>query len=139
MSTNNGSLHTIFGLPLPQFGRKDSIPCIRYDIEYTLRWTYLSEANACSHLCGHFFMGWKSKKGEPIRLNGAFHVCSMIMQFVMASAAEAKLGALYHNCQTGIFFQLPLAEMGHPQPKTPLHWDNTTAIGIENNSIKRQC
>jgi hypothetical protein len=29
--------------------------------------------------------------------------------------------------------------MGHPQPKTPVHCDNATAVGIVNNAIKRQC
>ena len=28
--------------------------------------------------------------------------------------------------------------MGHPQPPTPVHVDNTTAVGIVNNTIKRQ-
>ena len=28
--------------------------------------------------------------------------------------------------------------MGHPQPPTPIHIDNTTAVGIVNNTIKRQ-
>jgi hypothetical protein len=28
--------------------------------------------------------------------------------------------------------------MGHPQPKTPVHCDNATAVGIANNIIKRQ-
>jgi hypothetical protein len=26
--------------------------------------------------------------------------------------------------------------MGHPQPKTPVHCDNATAVGIPNNTIK---
>jgi hypothetical protein len=60
--------------------------------------SYLSEAKARSRACGHFFMGWMPKNGEPIQLNGAFHVSMTIMQFVVASAAEAELGALYHNC-----------------------------------------
>ncbi len=38
----------------------------------------------------------------------------------------------------GIFFQLTLTDMGHPQPKTPVHCDNATAVGIANNTIKRQ-
>ncbi len=54
--------------------------------------SYLSEAKAWSRACGHFFMGWMPKNGEPIRLNGAFHVSSTILQFVVASAAEAELG-----------------------------------------------
>jgi hypothetical protein len=99
---------------------------------------YLSEAKARSRACGHLFMGWMPKNGEPICLNGAFHVSSTILRFVVASAAEAELGALYHICQMGIIFRLTLTEMGHPQPKTPVHCDNAMAVGIENNSIKRQ-
>jgi hypothetical protein len=34
--------------------------------------SYLSEANARSRACEHFFMGWNTKDGEPIKLNGAF-------------------------------------------------------------------
>ncbi len=56
----------------------------------------------------------------------------------MASAAKAELGTLYHNCQTGIIFRLTLADMGHPQPKTPMHCNNATAVGIANNTIKCQ-
>ncbi len=52
--------------------------------------------------------------------------------------AEAELGALYHNCQTGIIFLLTLAEMGHPQPQTLVHCNNATAVGITNNTMKRQ-
>ena len=28
--------------------------------------------------------------------------------------------------------------MGHPQPNTPIHCNNATAVGIANNTIKRQ-
>ncbi len=28
--------------------------------------------------------------------------------------------------------------MGHPKPKNPVHCDNATAVGIVNNTIKRQ-
>ncbi len=85
-----------------------------------------------------FFMGWMPKDGKSICINGAFHVSTTILRFVVASAAEAELGILYHNCQTGIIFLLTLTEMGHLQPKTPVHCDNATAVGIANNTIKRQ-
>ncbi len=85
-----------------------------------------------------FFHGMDAKNGEPIRLNRAFHVNSMILRFVIASAVETELGALYHNCQMGMIFRLTLTEMGHPQPKTPVHCNNATAVKIANNSIKRQ-
>jgi hypothetical protein len=63
-------------------------------------------------------MGWTPKNGEPIHLNGAFHISLSIMRFIVASTAEAKLGALYDNCQTGMIFRLALKKMGHPQPQT---------------------
>jgi hypothetical protein len=44
------------------------------------------------------------KNGEPIKLNGAFYTSSSIMRFVVASASEAELGALFHNCQRGYDF-----------------------------------
>jgi hypothetical protein len=28
--------------------------------------------------------------------------------------------------------------MGHPQPPTPVHCDNSTAVGISNSTVKRQ-
>ena len=100
--------------------------------------SYLSEAKAQSREYAHFFLGWIPTDDAPIRLNGAFHVSTTILRFVVASAAEAELGALYHNCQTGVIFRLTLSDMGHPQPQTPVHCDNATAVGIANNTIKRQ-
>jgi hypothetical protein len=100
--------------------------------------SYLSETGARSRACGHFFMGWMPEHGEPIKINGAFYVNATILKFVVASAAEAELGAPFHNCQDGIIFRKTLADMGHSQPKTPVRCDNATAVGIANNTIKRQ-
>jgi hypothetical protein len=100
--------------------------------------SYLSKTKARSRACGHFFMGWMPKNGEPIKLNGAFYVNTTILQFVVASAAEAKLGTLFHNCQDGIFFWQTLTNLGHPQPKTPEHCNNAIAVSIANNTVKGQ-
>jgi hypothetical protein len=56
----------------------------------------------------------------------------------VASAAEAELGTLFHNCQTGIIFHSILEDLGHHQPKTPFNCNNTTAVGIVNNPVKHQ-
>ncbi len=56
----------------------------------------------------------------------------------MTSAAEAELSALFHNCQDGIIFCQTLSNMGHPQPKMPVHSDNATAVSIGSNTIKCQ-
>ena len=99
---------------------------------------YLSKSKAQSRGCRNFFMGWMPKDGKPIGLNGGFYTNTTIMRFVVASAAEAELGALFYNCQTGMIFGQTLANIGHPQPKTPIHCDNATAVGIVNNTVKRQ-
>jgi hypothetical protein len=49
-------------------------------------------------------MGWSPKDGDPIKLNGAFFMLCTILCFVVASAAEAELGALFMNCKEGIIF-----------------------------------
>jgi hypothetical protein len=100
--------------------------------------SYLSETKARCRACRHFFMGWVPKNREPIKINGAFHVNATILKFTVVSAAEAKLGALFHNCQEGIIFWQTLADMGHPQPKMLVHCDNATAAGIVNNPVKWQ-
>ena len=66
--------------------------------------SYLSEANAHSRACRHFFMGWKADPTKPIKLNKAFFTLCAILQFVGASAAEAELGALFLNCKQATFF-----------------------------------
>jgi hypothetical protein len=83
-------------------------------------------------------MGSTPVQGQPIPLNGAFYTNSVILKFIVASAAEAELGALFHNCQDGIIFRQTLVDMGHPQPKMLVHCDNATAVGIGNNTVKRQ-
>ena len=83
-------------------------------------------------------MGEVPIDGKPIKLNGTFHTLCAILRFVVASAAEAELGALFLNCQEGMIFKLTLEDLGHKQPKIPVHCDNATAVGIANNTIKRQ-
>jgi hypothetical protein len=98
----------------------------------------LSKSNAHSWACRQFFMGWSPKDGDHIRLNGAFFTLCTTLCFIIASAAEAKLGTFYLNCKKGMIFCLTLEELGHPQPKTPIHCDNATTVGIANNTVKRQ-
>jgi hypothetical protein len=37
-----------------------------------------------------------------------------------------------------MIFKLTLEDLGHKQPKIPVHRDNATAVGIASNTIKRQ-
>jgi hypothetical protein len=38
-----------------------------------------------------------------------------------------------------MIFCLTLKELGHPQPKTHVHCNDTMAVGIANNRVMRQC
>jgi hypothetical protein len=100
--------------------------------------SYLSAPMSHSQAGGYFFPGSLPPNKDPIKLNGAIHVTCTILKFVAASAAEAELGALFLNAQEVKVFRLILAELGHPQPPTPIHINNTTTVGIVNNTIKRQ-
>ena len=61
--------------------------------------SYLSEPQDQSLTAGHYLLGSIPKKGEPIPLNGAIYVHSGILKFVVTSAAEAELGALFLNAK----------------------------------------
>jgi hypothetical protein len=99
---------------------------------------YLSEADARSRACGHFFWGLEAKDGNPIKHNGALFTLCAILHFVVASAAKAELGTLFLNCKEGMIFLMTLKELGHPEPKTQVHCNYYTAIEIANTTIKRQ-
>ena len=100
--------------------------------------SYLTEPKARSRVAGHYFLGTKPTKNEPIQLNGAIYAYCGILKFVVASAAEAELAALFLNCKEGKIIRLILQELGHKQPPTPMHCDNKTAAGIANDTVKKQ-
>jgi hypothetical protein len=49
------------------------------------------------------------------------------MREVLSSAAEAELGALFHNAKEVCPIRTSLEELGHAQPPTPMQTDNSTA------------
>ena len=100
--------------------------------------SYLTEPKARSRVAGHYFLGATPTKNEPIQLNGAIYAYCGILKFVVASAAEAELAALFLNCKEGKIIRLILQELGHDQPPTPMHCDNKTAAGIANDTVKKQ-
>ena len=67
--------------------------------------------------------------------NGAVTNVSQIIKAMMSSAAEAELGALFINFKLAVPERKTLEELGHPQPKTPMQTDNSTANGLLNNKI----
>ena len=51
----------------------------------------------------------------------------------------ADFGASFLNCKEGKVVRLTLTELGHPHLSTPVHCDVTTATGIANSPVKKQC
>jgi hypothetical protein len=101
--------------------------------------SYLSAPCARSHAGGYFFLGSLPIGGSPIKLNGTIHITCTILKLVAASTAKAELGAIFLNAQEAKVLHFTLAGLGHPQPPTLIHIENTTIIGIVINTIKRQC
>jgi hypothetical protein len=105
-------------------------------------------------LCAHVDAGFNNKsKGRSqagahifVPKNNPFpkHIgpilsISQIMKFVMSSAAEAELGALYTTTKDSMVpLRQTLIKMGWPQPCTPIQMDNSTAVGITNLTIVPQ-
>jgi len=94
--------------------------------------SYLNELGARSRAGGHYFLT-EDKPFPPI--NGAITNVATIIKAVMASAAEAELGALFINSQKAVPIRQTLEELGHTQPPTPMQTDNSTAFGVVNNKI----
>ena len=70
--------------------------------------------------------------------NGPIYVVAKVIKAVMASASEAECGALFINAQDAAPFITTLEELGHKQKPVPIKTDNSTAMGIMNQSIKRK-
>ena len=94
---------------------------------------YLSERKARSRTGGYFYMSNNSTFPPN---NGAVSNIPTIINTVMSSAAEAKLGALYISAKEAVPMCCLLEEMGHPQPKTPIQVDNSTAMEVVSNTIQ---
>ena len=97
--------------------------------------SYLIEPKARSRAGGHFFM---SQNTTFPANNGAVLNIARIIKNVMTSAAEAEMGALYINAREAVHMRITLEEMGHPQPPTPMQTDNTTALGVITNNIRKK-
>ena len=94
--------------------------------------SFLTEPGSRSRAGAYIFLS----DNDPIpRVNGPILSIAQIIKFVMASAAEAELAALYITARDMVPMRNTLAEMGWPQPKSPIQTDNSTAVGFVNDTI----
>ena len=105
--------------------------------------SYLSEPGARSRVGGHYFLCKKSTDPtNPLITNSPLNVPILtlykILHNMMASAAEAEIGASFYNGQEAVTIRTTLTELGHPQPPIPICVDNYTAEGFTNGTIKQK-
>ena len=98
---------------------------------------YLLVSGANIHTAVHFLHGFQPVNNLPIQLNGAIFSLCTILKFVVASAVEAEVGALFVNYKEVNIIRLILHQLNHPQPATSIKCDNSTVIGIVNGTIKK--
>ncbi len=93
---------------------------------------FLNETNSCSWAGAHIYLS----ENDPFScFNSAVLSVAQIIKFVMASAAEAELAALFVTAQEMIPHRQTLINMGWPKPKNLIQTDNSTATGVTNKTI----
>ena len=101
--------------------------------------SYLVLPGAKSRIAGYFqLIRNKNSAPFPKGINGAILVECKTLKHVVASAAEAETGGIFHNAQIGIIIRTALEELGHPQPKTGIKTDNSTATNFANASLRQK-
>ena len=94
--------------------------------------SFHSELNAGTRMGGVHYLG--DLHGG--RLNGMIDTLCKLIDVVVASAAEAELGALFFNAKMATETRYMLEDFGFPQPPTPIECDNQCAVGIANGNVK---
>ena len=104
--------------------------------------TYQSQGYAAALggtiISAHYQPIRKKSPNLPPPANGPIHTECRILKHVVASAAEAEVGGLFHNGQTAVPLRITLHELGFTQPPTPIKTDNFAAEGIVTVTVSQQ-
>ena len=98
---------------------------------------YLIAPNAKSRIAGYYHLSDLPTKKHN-KINGAIMVECRYLKHVVASAAEAETGGLFHNCQNAIYIRHLLEILGHKQVPTPMKTDNSTAAAFVKEMIRQK-
>jgi hypothetical protein len=93
---------------------------------------------ARSRIAGYYYLGNHPSTGPHPELNGTILIECKTLKHVVASAAEAETGGIFHNAQMALPIRVILEAMEHPQPATPIKTDNATATGFVYNNINQK-
>ena len=87
-----------------------------------------ARSRAGSHIC-------LSENDPNPKWNGDILTIAQIIKFVMSSATEAGLGAIYITAKEMVPIRQTLMEMGWKQPPSPIQTNNSTAARVVNKTI----
>ena len=93
---------------------------------------YLNASKARSRAGAHIML---SENVSVPKYNGPVLTIAQIIKCVISSAAESELAGLYICANEMVPLRQSLLEMGWPQPRSPIKCDNSTAIGVSNETI----
>ena len=91
-----------------------------------------NETRARSRAGAHIFL---SENESIPRWNGNLLTIAQIMKYVVSSAAEAEMTALFLTAKEMVPLRHTLTEIGWKQPPSPLQSDNSTAVGMTNCTL----
>ena len=95
--------------------------------------SYLSRPNSGSVAGGYHYLGNRQNNHA---FNHPILTFSTLIPVIVASATEAEYALVYANCVLACDVCRTLANMGYPQPPTPILTDNECAVGLANGSLK---
>ena len=102
---------------------------------------YLVQDGARSRIAGHYILSSLLSPAPQIPKkapNAPILIECKTLRHVVASAAEAETGGLFHNAQTILHLRVLLEAIGHHQSPTPLKTDNSTASAFVNKSLRQR-
>jgi hypothetical protein len=94
--------------------------------------SYLSRPKSGSVAGGFHFLG----DSDPTLLNAPLLCHSTLIPVVVGAVSEAEYAAAYANAQLGVDERQILANLGYPQPPTPVFCDNECAVGLANTTVR---
>ena len=113
------------------------VPCIQHDPQRSL-WCILPQCKQ-SKVKGRgvLFPRGHSTRYQTNQTQWS-HLCTLHHTQASGSlSSRGRTGCTFLNAQEAKIMRLTLQELGHPQPPTPIHIDNSTCVGIVNNTQKR--
>ena len=91
-----------------------------------------NESKVRSRVGAHIFL---SDNDAMSRCNSPVLTLAQIIKFVMSSASEAELGAIFMTAQDMVAMRHTLEEMKWTQLKSPIQTDNSATVGVVHNTI----